>query len=120
MTVLTELHEDSDQWYNLGLALNLTPGALDAIKGQYKDPKECLRDAVKAWLNMSPDPSWKAIVHALRSTIVGRDSSARRLEQEYCMQQQSEPPAGKNDHGNACSHFVCLADYSRSLGRNIH
>ncbi len=96
MTVLNELHDGSDQWYNLGLTLKLRPGDLDAIKGPYKDPKECLRDAVKAWLNTSPDPSWEAIVQALRNPIVGRESSARRLEQMYCTQGQSEPlAAGK-------------------------
>ncbi len=97
VTVLTELHDDSDQWYNLGLTLNLTPGALDAIKGPYKDPKQCLRETIKEWLNTSPNPSWVVLVQALRSTIVGRESSARRLEQKYCAQEQSEPPAGKND-----------------------
>ncbi len=96
VTVLTELHDDSDQWYNFGLALNLTPGALDAIKGPYKDPKECLRETIKEWLNTSPDPSWVVLVQALRSPIVGRESSARRLEQKYCTHEQSGPPAGKN------------------------
>ncbi len=75
--------------------LNLLPGALDAMKGPYKAPKDCLRDAVKAWLNTSPDPSWKDIVHALRNPIIGEESSARCLE-KYCIQEGSEPPAGKN------------------------
>ncbi len=97
VTVLTELHDDSDRWYNLGLALNLTPGALDAIKGPYKDPKECLRETIKEWSNTSPDPSWVVLVQALRSPIVGRESSARRLEQKYCPREWSEPPPGKND-----------------------
>ncbi len=96
MTVLTELREVRADWYDIGLALNLTPGDLDAIKGPYKDPKECLRETIKEWFNTSPDPSWVVLVQALRSPIVGRESSARRLEQKYCTQGQSQPPAGKN------------------------
>ncbi len=97
VTVLTELREVRADWYDIGLALNLTPGDLDAIKGPYKDSKECLRETIKEWLNTSPDPSWVVLVQALRSPIVGRESSARRLEQKYCAQEQSGPPAGKND-----------------------
>ncbi len=107
-TVLTELHDDSDRWYNLGLALDLTPGVLNAIDQRHRHPNDCLRDALSEWLNTSPDPSWVVLVQALRSTIVGRESSARRLEQEYCTQERSEPPAGKND--------LKIVNYSQSSG----
>ncbi len=93
VTVLTELREVRADWYDIGLALNLKPGDLDAIKGPYKYPKECLRETIKAWLNTSPDPSWEAIVQALRSPIVSRDNLAEFLEQEFCAQEGSEPPA---------------------------
>ncbi len=92
-TVLTELREVRADWYDIGLALNLTPGDLDAIKGPYKDPKECLRETIKEWLNTSPDPSWKAIAQALRSPIVNRVILANLLEQEFCTHDRSGPPA---------------------------
>ncbi len=97
VTVLTELNDVCADWENIGLKLKLTRGALDAMKGPFKPHKDCLKDAVDKWLNTSPDPSWEAIVQALRSPIVGRDHLARCLEQKYCTQEWSEPPAGKND-----------------------
>ncbi len=98
VTVLTELYEVRAVWYNFGLALNLTSDDLDAIKGPYTDPSECLREAINGWLNTFPDPSWESVVQALRSPIVGRKILARRLEQKYCIQELNVPPAGKNKH----------------------
>ncbi len=79
--VLTELVDVcAADWENIGLGLRLKPGTLGAMKGPFKEPKDCLRDMLKEWLNTSPDPSWQSLIRVLRSPIVGQESLARRLE----------------------------------------
>lgn len=82
--MLTELYDVRAEWENIGLALELSPGTLDSLKAPFKQPKDCLRDAVKEWLNTCPDPSWKGLTQALRHCMVGKETLARHLEQKYC------------------------------------
>ncbi len=95
--VLTELLPASASWYNIGLALDMDEGTLDAMKvGTYKDPRDCLREMLKEWLRTSdPDPSWEGLIAALKDPIVGQGTLARQLETKHCAQ---EPPPGKPEH----------------------
>ncbi len=85
--VLTELLDVSSNWENIGLGLRLSPGILQALKGPYKPPEDCLRDMLREWLNRSPDPSWQSLIRALRSPVVGKDTLASHLEAKYCSQE---------------------------------
>lgn len=81
VTVLTALLDVSADWYNIGLALGLTPGTLDAIKAPGKEHKDCLRDMLNTWLRSSSlNCSWEGLRQALRSPIVGQGWLADRLE----------------------------------------
>ncbi len=93
--VLIELLDVCADWENIGLGLRLKSGTLDAMKGPFKEPKDCLRDMLKEWLNTSPDPSWRSLIQALRSPIVGKEGVARRLETTFCTRGGSVPPEGK-------------------------
>ncbi len=93
LAVLRELLEVSADWYLVGLALNLTSGTLDRLKGPHKEPKDCMVDMVKEWLSTSPDPSWEGLVAALRDPVVGKVALAKQLEAKYCTQ---APPQGKD------------------------
>ncbi len=96
LDVLTELLPASVSWYNIGLALDMDPGTLDAMKvGTYKDPRDCLRDMLKEWLSTSPDPSWEGLIAALRHPVVGKETLARQLEAKHCTQ---APPEGRYKH----------------------
>ncbi len=92
VVVFRELIEICSEWENIGLELQLSPGA---IKGPYKGHRDCFRDMLKEWLNTSPDPSWQSLIRALRSPIVGKEPLARRLEGKYCLQEESVPSPGK-------------------------
>ena len=92
-TVLTELQEVRADWYYIGLALKLKPGVLDAIKGPYKEPKDCLRDMLLEWLNNSPNSSWEGLILALKSPIVGRAILADHLQ---TIRRTQEPPTGRH------------------------
>ncbi len=90
--VFTELIDVCYDWENIGLGLRLSPGTLQAIKGWFIHPKNCLRDMLGEWLNRSPDPSWQSLILVLRSPIVGKESLAKRLESKYY---PKEEPPGK-------------------------
>ncbi len=93
VTILTELLPACVDWYNIGLALNIRPTALNAMKaGTDKEPKDCLRDMLIEWLSASPDPSWEGLIAALRHPIVGKETLARQLETKCCTQAS---PQGK-------------------------
>ena len=89
MEVLNDAHA---KWYDIGLQLRLRVGTLDAIKEQYDDPSHCLRETLKTWLKTCPlhvPPTWKNIVNALRSCIIGEVRLAADLEQKYCSTQDT-------------------------------
>ena len=78
---------------DIGIALKLKPGVLDAVKGPYKEPKDCLRDMLLEWLKNSPNSSWKSLILALKSPIVGHMKLADHL-QTKCHTQ--ELPTGRH------------------------
>ncbi len=95
LDVLTELYDVRADWVNIGLALKLTPGTLRAMKGPYKEPKDCLRDMLTEWLTTCmPDASWSSLVNALRHPIVGQGNFAAALERKYFTQKRSEQSTG--------------------------
>ena len=88
--VMEELSDIRAKWYDIGLQLRLRVGTLDAIREQYDDPSHCLRETLKIWLKISPSPTtWKNIVEALRSLIIGEVRLATDLEQKYCSTQDT-------------------------------
>ncbi len=85
LDVLTAAYPARNKWYYIGLNLGITADTLEAIKGQFDDPKDCLCEVLKPWLKgISPRASWRALVDALRNIIVGEDKLASKLEKQYC------------------------------------
>ena len=39
-----------DQWNDLGLVIGIIQTELDAIRAEYKNPKDCLRKCLSLWL----------------------------------------------------------------------
>ena len=74
----------SAEWYDLGLQLKVRTGTLDAIRPEFNAPKHQLREMLKAWLTTGNNPSWKTLVDALRSRMVGASQLAAALETKYC------------------------------------
>ena len=71
-------------WYNLGLALKVPVAALDDIDGRSRDPKDLLREVLKAWLRRAHKPTWQSLVDALDDPIVDEPRLARTLQEKYC------------------------------------
>ena len=54
----------------------------------HRSPEDCLSEMVKWWLNrVSPQPTWRAVIDALRSPAVGEMKLANQLQLKYCKPQ---------------------------------
>ena len=84
----------SAQWYHLGVQLKVRIGTLDNIQAQFPDPKRQLLEMLKTWLTTSDNTSWKTLIAALRSRIVGASRLAEDLETKYCLVEPTEVDIG--------------------------
>ena len=48
--VMEELNKVCVKWYDIGMMLRVKLNRLDAIKEQYSNPSDCLRETLKMWL----------------------------------------------------------------------
>ena len=80
----------SAEWYDLGLQLKVKPGKLDNIQAEFSALKHQLREMLKAWLKTGDNPSWKTLIDALKSPLVGESRLATVLEAKYCPVQRTE------------------------------
>ena len=81
-----------DGWYALGLALNVSEGALESIaKSCSRDKLKALHDMIKSWLIETDRPTWELLVEALRSPFLtkveGIQIVASQVHQHYCSSQ---------------------------------
>ena len=80
--LMRELHNVRAMWYNIGVQLRVSVGTLNAIKKQYSDPIDCLRETLIEWLKSFPPSKWGDVVDALR--LLGDTRLAEDLEHKYC------------------------------------
>ena len=70
------------KWYNLGLQLGIEDTELDVIEeNNAKDIDACKRKMFKAWLRITPNPSYQKLVEALQT--VGEISEVDHLCKKY-------------------------------------
>lgn len=75
--------EGRAKWYNIGLALKLTPGTLDAIRANHRFVEDCFSATLKEWLIVSKlHPSWSSLATALRDKTVGLQELADQLPKQ--------------------------------------
>ena len=63
---------------------------LGSIRVRYSDPGYPLRQVLITWLTTSEDPTWEALVEAVKSPMVGEAQLAMELQQKYCS--SAQPP----------------------------
>jgi tripartite motif-containing protein 2/3/tripartite motif-containing protein 71 len=69
------------EWFNIGLALNLKVGDLEAIRQINRDNvDDCFRDMLKKWLRTNPRPLQSNLITVLREKAVGFNQLAEDLE----------------------------------------
>ena len=70
------------EWYDLGLQLGIDDTELDVIeKNNRGDLKACRRNMFRAWLRITPSPSYQQLVEALMA--VGEDKEADLVCKKY-------------------------------------
>ena len=79
--ILEELVEAQNHAHLLGLAISVKPRDVEAIQMTYHQPKDRLLHIILAFLQQEePRPTWRVIVDALKSPVVGLTALARRVE----------------------------------------
>ena len=97
-TVQEKVFDARIKWYYIGLGLGVRDSTLKAIRSQFNDPADCLRETLQEWLKQTdPNPTWRALVAALRSPTVGEQRLAGNLEGRYCFHEGVRNPNRLND-----------------------
>ena len=91
--VREELLDVSTKWFDIGLKLKLSVGALERVRDQYPDPSTSLREMLLHWLKtVDPPPTWEGLACSLESRTVGEPRLAEQLRTKYC---KTEGAAGQ-------------------------
>ena len=78
-----ELHHVSVMWFNLGIELEIPVSVLYNIQSDHRGTERCFIEMLQVWLKISPQPTWEAIVNALKSPSVGEPRLAMEIEAKY-------------------------------------
>ena len=92
--VVEEVLDVSAEWYDLGVQLNVRIGTLKNIRAEFSAPNHQLREMLSAWLTDGDHPTWKTLINALRSRMVGASRLASELERKHCQIHRTELDAG--------------------------
>ncbi len=90
--VYEALFEVRAKWRPIGLKLDLTPGTLDAIEQAKANPSDRLEAVLLHWLRVTVGATWKQLIDALRSALVGEIQLAEKLELKYCSPGKKHKP----------------------------
>ena len=73
----------ANEWYTLGLLLNVPKSSLSTIRTDDPDDRECLCETLQEWLKQTvPPPTW----HELAEAVEPFDrSKAQEIRQRYCV-----------------------------------
>ena len=84
---MNELSTVSAKWEKLGEQLGMKHRHLEAIRTQYTEPADGMRELIKQWLeqdyHLSGFTTWNHIVFALKSPNVGESQLGDHLKQKY-------------------------------------
>ena len=82
--VLVALHGKAAKWQAIGIALKLSADDLDIIKADSSGVEQCLIGALRKWHQRAhPRPTWRAVIEALKTSLVGEMALAKRLEERF-------------------------------------
>ena len=94
--VLRELLKAKNKAYELGLELKLPQYEVESIRDTHQDPQERLTRIIEKFLKqVSPEPTWRVIVDALRSPLVNHAQLAREIEEAHFTITRDDSANGK-------------------------
>ena len=62
------------EWYELGLQLGVDDAELEEIEKNNRDLRACRRSMFRAWLRITPSPSYQQLVEALMTVGEGKEA----------------------------------------------
>ncbi len=78
----SRLHPQRRRWFQIGVRLGLRHDVLENIEDQYRDNDRRLQNVVITWLRLRGlQPTWLALVDALRHEMVGDEGAAERIRE---------------------------------------
>ena len=113
----TELR-DFENWYLLGLLLNISKDILDSIKRTHNTSVRCCIAMFQHWINNSKNPSWNAIHEALRN--IGESVIAAEIASKYNIQPSTtslEHPSGRGEETSESSSTTEVLKQRRLISR---
>ena len=78
--VLEELLEVQSNSYAFGLKLKLPQPVVNSIHSTYTQPRDCLLQVIIAFTQQVDNPTWRAIIDALRSPTLNLLPLANKVE----------------------------------------
>lgn len=88
--------------YELGLKLLLPPYEVERVHSMYPEAHERLLNIITLFLKVTnPRPTWRIIVNALKSPVVGLTALARRVEAAHF------PDSGLTGETSRCKSPSC-------------
>ena len=79
---MRELRCKAAFWEDIGVELQIDDGVLAQIKNDNSKSIDCLREMFRKWLvQVSPTPSWSAIVEAVET--IGDEELAKAIKTRY-------------------------------------
>ena len=81
---LTEdLNSVAADWFELGVQLDIEDSELRGVSGKENAAAKCFQKTLSLWWR-SGTPTLKAVTDALRSSVIGNNNLARKLEKGLC------------------------------------
>ena len=99
------------KWKDIGTALRLKAGDLDAIEAAHPgNPQACLSEGVTHWLRRNYNskrfgpPTWRKLVEVVADPAAGGNPAlAREIALEHCSKVHTEINLGNNDNSSILS-----------------
>ena len=86
-TIVNTLWPVRSKSYFIGMNLGVEVGTLEVSKGAL-DKGTALTDVIRTWLTtVSPRPTWKALIDALRKPSVNEGVLANEIAKEHCLRE---------------------------------
>ena len=76
----SDLMAASSDWFELGMALDVSTGKLKEIEATYKKPSRCMIEMLDAWIKQGGNRTRCQIIEALRDPLVDHSDLADKLE----------------------------------------
>ena len=97
--IANELYEVNTQWNDIGIQLKVPKATRKRLQQVHKDnPQQALTEMMEEWLDTDdPEPSWPAIVNALRSRSVNAKTLANNMERRWCPDQYRDRPPSPSE-----------------------